>query len=330
MFIMTSDIIVGKYKAVKPNAVKWKCSVSNYVDTCSIKLPLAKYLKSTVEGTEDVNIVSEKRTVFSEGDAVSVALGYNGDNTVRFKGFVNRINYGTPFELECEGYSYQIKKKLFKKQYTTVTIKHLLTDLIAGTDIKLSQYIPDVTINNITFKNTPGLKVLEWLEKECACTVFFDFDTLYAGAVRFPIPKPAQKLQLGWNTVEDKEFRKTIESDETQINIIEKTAKGSVKRTASDMRKFDNATDVKVRKGLPAAFLKMLANELQKQKNYLGYQGNITCFLIPVFEKSGVATISDNRFPERNGSYFVDTVEGSFDKSGGRQKVILRYYANAN
>ena len=322
---MTSDIRIGRYKNIKPNSVKWKCSISNFVDTCTIRLPLASYVVSTLVGTDDV-ATKGKRTVFNEGDKVVVSLGYDGTNTKRFVGFVNRINYAAPLELECEGYSYQLKKKLITKSYQSTTIKKILTDLIDGTDIQLSPYIPNVPITNVTFKNSPAFKVLEWFQKECLCTVYFDYDMLYVGASKFAVPKPHHKIRLGWNTAEDKELKKAIENTETIVHVVEKSPAGAVKRTKSDQSKFDNIKDVKIRAGLPADFVKKLANEIQIAQNTGGYRGDITCFLVPSIENGDVLEITDKRFPDREGSYFVEAVDGSFDNSGGRQKITLRYY----
>lgn len=331
MFIMTSDITIGKYTAIKPASVKWKTSVSSFVDTCVISLPLRTYTKALSSGTDDVtNKESGLKSVFSEGDAVDVLLGYDGVNTRRFKGFVDRINYAMPLELQCEGYSYQLKRKMFNKSYKSTTVKGILTDLIEGTDILLSTYNPDITLKNVVFKNVPGLKVLEWFQKECSLCVFFDYDTLYVGASRYGIPKATQKLRLGWNTVEDKDLKKTIASVITQINVVEKTNKGETKKTKSAQSKYDNIEQVKVRGGMSESLKKEIADELQRYKNFSGYQGNVRCFLTPEFEPGMVAEITDKRFTDREGSYFIEEVDGSFDSSGGRQTITLRYYGRAN
>lgn len=330
-FIMTSDITIGVHRNIKPAGVKWKTSVSSFVDTCVISLPTRTYVKTPSTGTEDIkNKNSGLYTVFSEGDAVDVFLGYNSKNTRRFKGFVDRINYAIPLEIQCEGYSYQLKRKMFNKSYKSVTVQGILTDLIEGTDIQLSNRNPDISLKNVVFKNVPGLKVLEWFQKECSLCVFFDYDTLYVGASRYGIPKDTQKLRLGWNTVEDKDLKKTIASIVTQINVVEKTNKGETKKTKSSQSKYDNIEQIKVRGGMSESLKKEIADELQKYKNFSGYQGSIRCFLIPSFEKSMVAEITDKRFPDREGKYFVEEVDGSFDSSGGRQTITLRYYGRVN
>ena len=47
---------------------------------------------------------------------------------------------------------------------------------------------------------------------------------------------------------------------------------------------------------------------------------------MPFFGKGDVCQIIDKRFPDREGKYFVESIEGSFDDRGGRQKLNLIYY----
>lgn len=323
MFVMTSDIRIGSHR-VKPNAVKWKCGVSNFTDTCTITLPLSIY--TTTDGMITETADNAQCVVFKEGMPVDVSLGYDGKNTRRFLGFVCRINYATPLSIECEGYSWQLRKVRFTKSYKSTTAKQILQDLTTGTDIKLSKAIPNIPLKNVWFKDCPGIKVLEWFQKECLCAVFFDFDTLYVGASKFGIDKASEKLRLGWNTVQDNELKKSMSDANVQINIVAKDSAGTIKRTKSAERKYTTTKDVKVRAGLPVDYLKKVADEMQTSENFQGYQGSVTCFLVPSFEKSMVADITDNRFPDRNGKYLVEAIDGSYSSSGGRQKLTLKNY----
>lgn len=336
MFIMTSKITIGSYTNIKPSAVKWKVGVGNFTDECTIELPLRTYTKDEYKedctypsGSTERSITElpdDKRTVFKEGDSVEVKLGYNGNNTLRFKGFVKRINYAKPLVLECEGYTYQLRDIIFNKSYRNATVKQILVDLTHGTDIRLHEAIPNIVLSNVTFAKFSGQKVLEWFQKECRLAVFFDFDKLYVGHSKQGIAKPTVKLRLGWNTAEDKELKKDVSDSNIQIQIVEKSSAGSVKRTKSDKTKYGNVKEVKIRQGLSDSDLKKIANELQKTESYNGYRGTITCFLEPNFEKCYVTQIIDRLFPDRNGKYFVEQIDGSFSSSGGRQTLTLRYY----
>jgi len=324
MFHLSSNIDIGDFININPSEVKWRCSVSDFTDTCTISLPLRPYVRND----------SQNQTAFKEGDAVLVKLGYDGRNETVFKGFVRRVNFGKPLTLDCEGYGYALKDIVFSKSYAKTTIKQILQDLTKNTEIKLSKMIPEVTLTNVTFNKTPGLKVLEWFQKECACTVFFDFDTLYVGASKFAIKKSTEKLLLGWNTVEEKELKKDISDTEIQIEITEKSEDGKRKNTLGRATRrngkwrYTSTKQVKVRSGLDESFRREIAKVLAELENFSGYKGNITAFLEPHFEKSMVAEIIDDEFPDRNGKYFVETVEGTYGTGGGRQKLTLRYYGD--
>lgn len=335
MFRMVSEIevvnnnngVVTRFRGIKPTAVKWSQSVNNFADTCSISLPKNPYLSNTVKNNTVFSATASRReTIFHEGDAVEVHLGYNYEKHRFFKGFIKQINYAQPLVLECEGYSYLLRNVSFTKSYKSATIRQVLDDLTHGTDIKLSPYIPEITLKNLTFKNMPGLNVLEWFQKECLCVVYFEEDTLFVGASRYAIPHPTHKLRVGWNTVEDKELKKDSAATNVSVNLMHKLPTGEAKRTQADKSGQGGIKEIKVRTGLPDTFLKEVRGELQKQEDYTGYKGTITAFLMPFFGKGDVCQIIDKRFPDREGKYFVESIEGSFDNRGGRQKLNLIYY----
>lgn len=321
MFVMTSDIQVGKYK-VKPHSVKWRSSVLSIIETSTIALPRATYLKNNLNATEDNTV--KRSVVFNEGDKVVVNLGYDGKNTQRFIGFVKRINQTDRLEIECEGYNYQLPKA-FSKSYASTTVKDILTDLIQGTDIKIDQSTADVKVSNVRFKNATGLQVLEWIQKELHLAVYFSFDSLYVGTL-YGRRKGKKKLRVGWNTVDDKDFKQRRTEENVLIQLVDKNSKGSVKKTKSDERKYSQTKEVKIKAGLDEALRKQIANDLQARENYRGYEGSILCFLVPDIEKSDVVELENKRFSERSGQFFAETIEGSFDSNGGRQKVTLNYF----
>lgn len=324
MFVMTSHISVCNVK-VKPTSVKWRCSVSDYTDTCTIELPLSLYAKKK-DGTN-------RDLPFHEGGEVLVMLGYNGNNTTRFMGKVLRVNYAVPLQIECEGYAYDLRNKRFSKSYQKTTVLQLLKDLCADTDIIVQKKnIADIPLTNVWFKDYPALEVLDWLKKNCACRIWFDFDKIFLSPSMFFNAKGSAKLRPGFNTVNDDELKKLEPSDSVRINIVEKDNTGKTKKTksknTSNSQKSKTDKAVNVRAGLPADYLKQVAEELQSENNRQGYGGNVTCFLEPAFEKSMTAEISDPKFPERSGKYFVESVEGEFSASGGRQKLTLVNYDN--
>lgn len=325
-FYLTSSITIGNYKNIKPNKVTWKTDVGNFVDTCTITLPRRTHM---INENPDKTLDLEGRKIyqFKEGDKVEVLLGYNNKNEKRFSGFIRRVKMGIPVELECEGYASQLYDIIFNKTYSIVTVKQLLKDLTAGTDIKLSNEIPEIPLKNIRFKNATGIQVLEYLKKEVSLAVYFNFDELFVGTVFGKVQKRIN-VKIGWNTVKDDDFQKRKVDKNLKIVVREKNAKGEVKRTKSDLKKYDNEKDVKIKADIPANFLKEIVNRLQTQEDYKGYEGNIQLFLVPYANKGMVIELNGGMYPEKTGDYFIQSVQGEFGMSGGRQTVQLGFIMN--
>lgn len=322
---MTSDITIGSFQKVKAAKVSWKTDVESFTDTCTIELPRIIYTKTVKTVTEDKQEINERKEyLIKEDDAVTVLLGYDGNNTKRFQGFVKRVTQGIPVKVECEGYSYLLYDVIFNKSYQTVTVKQLLTDVCSGTDIVLSDEIPVIPLQNVNFKNATGIQVLEWLKNECHLAVYFNFNELYVGTV-FGKSQKTEKVRLGWNTVKEDDFKKRLVDKTVRIVIKEKNDKGEVKRIKADVKKYSNEKDLKIKAGIPSDLLKQIANRLQTKSNYEGYQGSITLFLEPMVNKGFVLDVDGYKYPEKSGKYFVESVSGEFGASGGRQTAVLGF-----
>lgn len=317
---MTADIKLGGFKPVKPNAVNWRRSIDNYSDTATIKIPAIARLRK--EGDQYENV--QTGLVFKEGMIAEVYAGYDGVKPLRFKGFIRRVNFSVPLVIECEGYSYQLRKKEgYTKSYTSTTVKQILSDLCAGTDIKLSNLIPDIPIKNIYFKNVKGTDVLDYLKDKCLLTIFFNHEVLYCG-LRMTQVEQTIKHRLNWNVIKDDELKFEQNRELATVNIqIEKRSKDGTKKKAKTGPKDGMLKILKVRHIEDEALLKRIAEEERQKLLFKGYEGKINTFLFPIAEPGMASMIDDVRYPERNGTYFIENVEGDFSRSGGRQKIQI-------
>lgn len=354
-FYLTSDITIGNYSKIKPNKVSWKTDVGSFIDTCNITLPRISHMVNDYDDqTLDINAPKNRKIYqFKEGDKVSVLLGYDNKNVKRFVGFVRNVKLGIPVELECEGYGYQLYEIIFNKTYATVTVKQLLQDVTAGTDIKLSSEIPDIPLKNLRFKNATGIQVLEYLKKECQLAVYFNFDELYVGTL-FGKVQARTKVKIGWNTIKDDDFQKRQVDKQIKIVVREKDKKGEVTKTKSKIkltdaekaaeekrkeqkendritRKYDNEKEIKIKAGMPAKYVQEIVNRLQLKENYRGYEGSLQLFLVPYVNKGMVLEVNGGKFSsEKSGNYFVESISGEFGMNGGRQTVNLGFIWNGN
>lgn len=318
---MTSDITIGFYLKVKPNAFTWKTSIDNFSDSAEIKLPAIAYLKK--EGDEYDRVQTGLK--LSEGMKVEIKAGYDGKNSTRFKGFLRRINFTVPLTLECEGYSYQLRKKLdFTRSYKNTFVRNILQDLTLGTEIKLSPFIPIVPIDNATFKNVTGIQVLEWLKEKCLLTVYFNYDVLYVGALALE-PKKTQTYRLGWNVIKDNDLKFNDKKEFSDVRVtIESRAKSGEKKKAfaGNLAGQNKIMQTAIR---DTGTQQKIAEQKRKELVLQGYEGSILAFLEPAIAPGDTATIQDKKYTDRTGRYFVTGVEGSFSSSGGRQKINIGY-----
>lgn len=318
-FKMSAEIKVEKYKPFKPSSLKWKRHVDNYSDYGLLKIPAIAVLKTNSQYEK-----TQTGLQFTEGQKIEFHCGYNGFNKLRFKGFIRRINFSVPLEIECEGYSYQLRKKLdITKTYANTTVKKILQDLVAGTDIVLSSSIPNVPIPKAVFKHCTGTQILDFLKDKCLLSVYFNFDVLYVGLLE---TKPANKVKfrLGWNVIKDNDlkFNDKKEFAQVRIKLVKRQKDGTTKNS------FYGAKDgqvVEKRISLidDEATLQKIAEREKARLTNRGYEGKITAFLEPIVGVGDSILIEDPKYQERKGSYFSTGIDGEFSTGGGRQIIYI-------
>jgi hypothetical protein len=180
------------------------------------------------------------------------------------------------------------------------------------------------------------------IEKESAAKAFEKLKTRYGIYCFFRngkliVGKPYETDPTKWNVVELEYGRNVItwkdliykRKEEVQISITAVNHKPSggkkeihVGDVNGEVRTLDfyNLTD---------AALRSQALALLDLLKYDGYRGKIHCFLEPTINQGDVVNITDWRYPERDGMYFVDSVEPSINGAEGRQLVELGPLATA-
>lgn len=322
MFVLTANVMLGDFKPIKPHSLKWRRSIDDYSDTAVITVPAITMLKTTGDQYKKVDTGLQLK----EGMKVIIEAGYNGNNVKRFEGFIRRRNFSVPLEIECEGYSYQLRKKVgYNKSYPKNTkLKVLLNDLISGTGIRLSALVADITIESpVYFKNVKGTDVLDWFKEKMLMTVYFNYNELFVGLRETEI-KSEMKLRLGWNTIKDNALKFNDEREYADVRIqLSKRNKDGTINVTDDGSKSTGVKIEKIEVKLSDEWNKQIAASLKKQLLNVGYEGTVTTFLVPYAEHGMKATIADPRYHERKGSYFIESVDGELSPSGGRQKIKI-------
>lgn len=346
MFVLNSDIAIGPYVKVRPHEVNVKKSIYEYVDKAVIKLPISARIRNKNKTDDDTKIVTvQTAQQFKAGDPVEIKLGYNGSLNTEFTGFVRRINFTSPVEIECEGYSYQLRVKTYQKVFKNAELLDILKYLVEGTDIELDEKnIPGFKIDKLCLTGCNGCQALEEIKKisKDVVRIFFSGKKLWAGllylnatgtADNYPT-KQTVKYRLGWNVIKDNNL-KLRQSDGDVVMVYEGIKKDGGKETAivngkihTQAKKIVQTSGgvglkktVRTTAVTDAATLKNMALAAQYKYNYDGYEGKITAFLQPFCEPAYMAYIEDRKYPERNGLYNVESVEVTYGMRGARRIV---------
>jgi hypothetical protein len=333
MFTLNSEVTIGKFEFSGVNEVRISRSIHSIADTAVLTIPsISKVIKSGKVVEE--GIITGKQ--FADGDPVTIKLGYNGDMQTEFVGFVKRRNLNMPLEVECEGYSWLLRRNSVNGFYSSVSVKDLLEAAVSGIDSNYKINVDctvDFELSNIVIDNQSGFDIINNLSKYTdgnLCCFFIKPNTLWCGFYYSLYAKDNSAFnvgtvnyKLGYNVVKDNSLKERfIENDPVEVTYRKKKANGDKIYEVSDVFKNFARKHVKILNHIKEAVtLKRLANERAYQLNYSGYEGHINAFLQPYATPGYHAYITEDRYPQNNGDYIIESTEVIYGINGARRKV---------
>ncbi len=335
MFVLSSDITIGNFRFGGEHEVRIKRSLYSIADTAVIRIPsIAKVV--TGNNTQPGVVTTGKQ--FSDGDPVIIKLGYDADLQTEFVGFVKRRNVDMPLTIECEGYSWLLRRNNLDIFEKSITIKDLLLKAVAGIDknyeIKV-QCTVDYTLENVYIPNARGFdiinSILQYTDGALNCC-FIQPDTLWCGLVFTPYANGNDVFELGkvnyklgYNVVKNNTLKERLtENDPAKVTYSTRLSTGDKVSQSSDVFTDFVRTHNKILTQVKdATTLTQLANEKAYKLNYSGYEGSIHAFLQPYVTPGYQAYVTDEQYPERNGSYLIEGTEVRFGMNGARRLVEI-------
>lgn len=324
MFILKSLIDIGKYTEVKPLSVSIEKSVFSFVDRCTITIPIRAKITNTIN---KFNIVDNVSTLIKAGEKVVVKLAYGNDFQKEFEGYVTRVNQTKHVKIECEGYSYELRQQSYSKSFKDTTVKQILSFLIKGTSIKLADNIPDIPLSKFTINNLTGIEVLNKLKQELIkCSITFTDNILYTGLIAFDT-KQTVKYWMDWNVIADDNFKlKEAVNGTVILNITGEKRDGS-KVEVSQKKRFNGGTikvkHLKSHAVTDKSVLTSISKIALAEMSYNGYEGKLSCFLQPFCLPGYTAIIIDEKYKERSGRYFIESIAVNYGVQGARRIIGL-------
>ena len=316
MFVLCCEIKIGAVTFKSVHDVRIKRSLYDLAATAVIKVPVTAVLKHTGEPPTHI----ETAQAIKVGDSVEIKLGYDGTMNTEFRGYVKRLNYRVPLEIECEDEFYRLRSIncLFSKKETS--LKDCLKSILPG--IEFGNVI-DLTLKNFVVNNKPASWVLGLLKKDYGLVAFFDINgKLYVGKAHDVMGEKV-KYSLRENVISDDDLKYQLAEDiRLKVKAIcyyhdGTKIEGELGEDGGEQRTF-YYYDVK-----NAAELKALAQEELKRYSFDGYRGKIQTFLFPYALPGMVASLEDKVYNERSGDYFIEATEVAFGTSGARREVEI-------
>src|SRR4051812_34178084 len=120
MFALESDITIGKFRFSGVNELRIKTSLHSIIDTALINIPSVARIITNGKVVSE-NVITGNQ--FAEGDRVTIKLGYSGNMQTEFRGFVKRCDLNMPLQVECEGYSWQLRRNTINGFYKRINVK---------------------------------------------------------------------------------------------------------------------------------------------------------------------------------------------------------------
>jgi hypothetical protein len=337
---LTSNIRIGSYTLEGFAECEIVKSAKVLQDTATIKIPATAVLVSNNDILTEVPTASQIRV----GDAVTIDLGYNGDNKTEFKGFVKKVIPATPTVIECEDSTYLLRQKSIKKSWSKVSLKEVLDYILNGTGISLANKVPGINFVNLRLIDVSPAAVLQSFIEKYALTIYFKSEKkLFIGLAFDTEDLTIVKYELGRNTISD-DLEVVNDSDTAlRVKAIAILPNGTKIETeigdgaeADNMTKRKGQTDETI-KAEDAEVrtlhfyniqsekeLKEIARAELRKRKFTGFKGSITTFLQPYCEVGNAASITDEIYTERgDGDYLIEKTTTSVTQSGGRRKVEL-------
>jgi len=299
---MSSYIEIGNYVFRNVNAVSIESSWKNLTQRAKIKLP-------------NIKALLEKN--IKPGDPVIIKLGYNSSLNIEYEGFVSTIAPSTPIEITCEDEMWKLKQQTVTMSWRSVTLKEVLKYLVPDATIEC----PDIILSPFRIDKLSKAKALEKLKDEFTLVIYFRGKNLYAGLAYQEKDLGRQKYHFQKNIAHSSLVYKG--KDDVKIKVKAISIMPNNTKIDTELGDADGEQRTLHFYNLTLAELKKQAQEKINLMKYDGYRGTFTGFGVPVVKHGMVAELLDNKYPERAGSYFIDSVNTTYDSNGFRREIEL-------
>lgn len=323
--IYDGDSEILKFDISLTTSVEISSSRETFTDTCALRFP--NKLRDRDGALERIRI----------GDRVEVFLGYFPELLLEFTGFINYINPDSPLELLLEDQAFQLKRNaLPARNFRDTTLSEVVSYIYSGEVVLVDAQIGDLRIP----ENVNAIEVLDELKSNLGILSYFQGGILYVNAdlsrsstdriflVSEQNNVPSGGSSLKFQDADDLQIVShgvSVQRDGTKIEryaYYKNNVQGSEILTSS-VKPIGTLNTLKIPNLSQDALDNLIARRLP-QLFYTGITGEVETFGAPSMRHGDTIEYRDERTPQKNGRYRLDSVSKIFDESSGyRQKLTL-------
>lgn len=309
---ITWRVEIGKYDLQVISEIIVYRSVSLLSDTAQIKLPVSV-----------LNKAIQLQSLLKRGDIVNIYCGYDNELLKEFSGYLRVIqNLNDGITIECEDDMFLFRKPVPNKLFKVTSVKNICEYVVQqlGLNLKLDVSF-DMTYEKFTIYSATGYDVLAKIQEETKANIYISNKTLHvepiylqkAGEVVYDFEENIETGDLTWKSEEDRKV---------EVEISCTNQKGEILKVTAGVTGGERITRM-VGSQFALGALKKIADEELKRFAFEGYEGKIKGWLVPYCEPTFTAYIYDDDYPERAGTYYVESVETRVSEAGGERNVTI-------
>ncbi len=278
-------------------------------------------------GTADITLPRRVRDfdrfavgdVFQDGDPVIIRWGYNGNLNTEFEGYLSQVSTYVPIMLTCEDEMYKLKRKSVSVSRASCTLKQLLNAVAPEYEVKCD----DMAIGSVRYDNKLITEIFDDLKSKMNIYVYFRGKVLTAGQTSIDGGKHVEITieRQAADNLKDRPIGKIWVRVDSMQSYSGKRKKGQKKKISSTKGEKGGMTITIKQPNLTQVEIDKVALDLYNKAKQPGLDGDITLFGVPRLEHGMIVDIKSILYPERNGSYYVDSVVKTIEVGQGVRQV---------
>ncbi|WKW46723.1 hypothetical protein P3875_01230 [Myroides sp. JBRI-B21084] len=296
----------------KVNEIEFRKSFKEFISKGSFTIPKNNLFRSKANLDD----------WFQVGDAIAIYWGYNGILKEEFTGYITRVNYDIPINIEFEDEMFKIKKLPVNFSSKNTSLENLLKSIIPNYEINV---LEGVNLGSVRYANTTVGAVLDKLNSsDLNLKTWVDGKTVFCGKYYSAMTEsPIIPFHLERNCVSTSLNYRRKEDIKVKIKAISTLYNGKKITVENIGDKDGNEVNLGFYNITAVAELKELAQKEYERFKQDRFDGSFTTFGTPTVKHGMKVQLDSSLLDGRNGIYYVEGVSKTFNINGIRQEITL-------